>query len=301
MRPTFGHVLRLAMALSSSACASTRARTSPPPALTIARSAGRHNYVFTSTQTSPGGRSRVQVAFTLITSADRVETAEVTAYRHASGDAPLTAGEIAPSCTPRLATSPGVIVVLPITPPPHRLADLIPDCVPEDLFGAASDILPLLMIQMQPAFRAAELRAVGDRLRFNGYETGWRLAPTLLDAKIVADSGVVALDSLTDSRAVIGWNTSPMRVDLVRQLSPNQRALLTGQEWFWARVVIDPRSGALLSAHTVVDSLALRMITPYSDSIVSDSHGGAGSRRPIPVTLVRSLDLREAMPDRRAP
>lgn len=285
--------------VSALACAghAPSATSTPATALTLARPAGRREYVFTSRQTSPGGTSRVRVTFTLVTSAAGLETAIVTAYEHASGDAPLVAGEIASSCVRRLAAPSGAVAALPITPPPRRLSELIPDCVPEDLFGAASDILPLLMIQMQPKFRAAELRTAGDRLRFEGYETGWRLPPALLDARIVADSGVVSLDSLTASRAVISWNTSPMKVDLLRQLAPGQRALLSGQEWFAAQLVVDPRSGTLLGGGTVVDSLALNMRMPYQDSTVAGH--GEQSRGGMPVTVVRSLDLRQVQPSAR--
>jgi hypothetical protein len=150
------------------------------------------------------------------------------------------------------------------------------------------------MIQMQPKFRAAELRSPGDHLRFDGYETGWRLPPALLDARIVADSGVVSLDSLTASRAVIGWNTSPMSVDLLRELAPGQRALLSGQEWFGAQIVVDPRSGTLLSGHTVVDSLALNMTLPYQSSTLPGH--GEQLRGGMPVAVVRSLDLRQVQP-----
>lgn len=280
-----------ALILLSVACASSRSRPTPATRLTITRPAGRQDFEFTSRQVSPGGTSRVRIAFTLVTSAAGEETALVTAYEHAAGDAELSAGKIDPSCAPRLTAPSGVVAVLPITPPPRQLGDLIPDCVPEDLFGAASDILPLLMIQMQPAFRAAELRMPGDRLRFHGYETGWRLLPALLDARIVADSGVVSLDSLTPSRAVIGWDTSPMKVDIVRQLAPGQRALLSGQEWFQARVVVDPRNGTLLSAHTTVDSLALSMTMQHPDSMVPAGADAAPNPR-RDVVVRRSLELR---------
>ena len=283
--------------VSVTECASPRATSSAASTFTIARPEGKRDYVFTSRQTTPAGTSSVRVFFTLVTSATRYETALVTAYERAAGDAPYAPARIEPACGSRLASPPGVLVALPITPPPHRLRDLVPDCVPEDLFGAASDILPLLMIQMQPKFRGGELRAVGDRFRFDGYETGWRLPPAVLDARIVADSGVVSLDSLTTSRATIGWDTSPMRVDIVRQLAPGQRALLSGQEWFRAEVVVDPRTGELLHARTMVDSLPLGLLIPYPDTSVPPVNA-AHSPKGTPVVVVRSLELRQAAPQR---
>lgn len=268
-----------------------------PASLTLHRPAGRRAYQFTSRQTTPAGTSRVRLTFTLVTAA-LGETAEVTAYERASNDGPFSAAAISADCARRLGAPAGTLAVLPITPPPHQLSDLVPDCVPEDFFGAASDILPLLMIQAQPKFRAGELRAVGDILRFDGYATGWRLPPTLLDARIVADSGVVSLDSLTAARAVIGWNTSPMQIDLLRQLAPGRRALLSGREWFWARVVVDPRSGTLLEGRTLVDSLALRMTLPYPDSTLhpaGDRSAPGGRSAPaagLPVVVTRTLELR---------
>jgi hypothetical protein len=283
----------LAIALQA-ACGPAHPAPAPSGPLLVKRPAGRRDYVFTSTQQTPAGATRVEVAFTLETLAGGAEQAIITAYRHGPANGPLAAGQIDRACAQRLTPPTGAIAILPITPPPHRLADLIADCVPEDLFGATSDILPLLMIQAQPVYRAAELRAQGDRRRFNGYATTWRLPPSLRDARIVADSGVITLDSLTSSRAVIDWDTSPMRVDLVRDLAPNQRMLLSGEEWFRARIVIDPRTGALLGGHTVVDSLALDMITPYADSVVPPSSDTGRARRGMPVVVVRSLDLRPA-------
>lgn len=267
---------------------SCRTQATPAP-FSVSRPPGERHYRFASTQRTPAGSSRVQVDFTLQTSANGKEVARLTDYRRAVGAGALVPGRIEPACVERLAAPAGAIAVLPITPPPELMGNLIADCVPEDLFGAASDILPILMIQVQPKFRAAELRRVGERLRFPGYRTGWRLPPGLLDAVITADSGVVSLDSLSPSRRVIGWNSSPMRVGIVRQLGPGQRALLQGQEWFSARIEID-RDGVLLRGWTTVDSLALRLITPYPDSVVppdQEKWKDAGS----PVTVTRVLEL----------
>jgi hypothetical protein len=283
-------ILTPVIALQLLACAPAGSPPAPA-ALTLQRPVGRRAYVFTSRQTTPAGTTRVRVTFTLVSTAAN-ETAEITAFERASGDGAFAAATISADCARRLAAPAGTVVVLPITPPPHQLSGLVPDCVPEDLFGAASDILPLLMIQAQPRFRARELQAVGEALRFDGYATGWRLPPSLLDARVVADSGVVSLDSVTASRAVIGWNTSPMQVDLLRQLAPGRRALLSGREWFWARIVVDPRSGTLLEGRTVVDSLALRMTVPYPDSTLHVAGDRSPSGSGLPVVVTRALELR---------
>ncbi len=263
----------------------------PGPAVpaALARPAGAYRYRFTSSQRSPAGLSRVQLEFTLQVNLEGQEVARVTSYQRANGDAPLVAGVIDSLCSRRLRSLPGVIVELPITPPPSRLADLIPPCVPEDLFGAASDILPLLMIQVQPRYRAAELRHPGDRLTFEGYRTGWRQPPSLLDAVIVADSGVVSWDSLSPTHRVLGWNTSPMRVTLIRQLAPGQRMRLRGQEWFRAQVAIDTR-GVLLRGHTLLDSLALRVTLPYRDTLIPGDDSLSADTGPL-VAVSRSLAL----------
>jgi hypothetical protein len=146
------------------------------------------------------------------------------------------------------------------------------------------------MIQVQPRYRAAELRRVGDRLRFDGYRTGWQQPPALLDAVIAADSGVVSLDSLTSTRRVIGWNTSPMKVSIVRQLAPGQRVQLRGHEWFWAQITVDER-GVLLGGHTIIDSLALRLTMPYSDSVAVLSDDRQMDTGPL-VAVSRALTLR---------
>ncbi|HWA17105.1 MAG TPA: hypothetical protein VG817_11760 [Gemmatimonadales bacterium] len=242
----------------------TSTTSTPAP---LHRPLGERSYRFTSSQRSPAGLSRVVVGFTLDTRSDGTEVARLTSYEHAQGDGPLAPGSIDASCAATMGSRPGTIAELPITPPPADLRNLVPPCVPEDLFGAASDILPLLMIQVQPRFRAAELRQAGDRLRFDGYRTGWRQPPALLDAVIVADSGVVSLDSVTSTHRVIGWDTSPMRVTLIRQLGNGQRMRLRGWEWFRAQVTVD-QHGTLLRGQTLLDSLSLRVTLPYAESLV---------------------------------
>lgn len=260
----------------------------------VARPEGSALYRFTSTQSSPSGKSRVRLTFRL-DHAKGVETATIVGYEHATDTLPFAHATIDATCRRRLGAPSGTLAVLPITPPPADLHALIDGCVPDDLFGAATDILPLLMIQMQPRFRAGELSRAGARLRFDGYTTGWRRPPRTLDARIVADSGFVRLDSLGPRRAVLTWDTSPMAVDLVVQIAPTQRALLRGREWFSARVAFDPRDGRLLEAWTDADSLVLPMHLPYAGTTAPAA--GAVLSPPIStVRIVRTLRLEPMEP-----
>lgn len=265
------------------ACGPARPVTETAPrAWHVARPEGSRLYRFTSSQSSPNGRSRVRLTLRL-DHARGVETASIVGYESAVDTLPFAPATIDAACRATLAAPPGVFAVLPITPPPADLHALIDDCVPEDFFGAATDVLPLLMIQMQPKFRAHELVRAGDRLRFDGYVTGWRRPPRTVDARIVADSGTARLDSLEARRGILTWDTSPMAVDLVVRTAPGQRALLHGHEWFAARVAFDPRDGRLLEAWTIADSLVLPMHLPYADTLAPPR----GATLPPLVTTVR--------------
>lgn len=253
-----------------------------PRAWHVVRPEGSRVYTFTSSQRSPNGSSRVRLTIRL-DHARGVETATIVDYEQATDTLPFARATIDPPCRARLGAPAGALAVLAITPPPADLHALIDGCVPDDFFGAATDILPLLMIQMQPRFRAAELSRVGERLRFGGYVTGWTRPPRTVDARIVADSGFVRLDSLAPRRGVLTWDTSPMAVDLVVQVAPGQRALLRGHEWFTARVAFDPRDGRLLAAWTEADSLVLPMHLPYAGTAAPPP----GAPLPPPVSTVR--------------
>lgn len=254
----------------------------------LARGPGSARYQFTSTQETPAGSHHVRVTFRLITKPGGDESAEVTAYEHADGDRAYAPGQLDPSCVQRLGGSAGVLARLSITPPPRDMGSFLPDCVPEDFWGAASDILPLLMIQVQPAFRAAELRRAGQRLAFRGYDAHATIPPNVLDQRIVADSGVIALDSLQDGTAVLSWDTSPMRVHILRRLPNGMTALFEGAEWFVAEVRVNARNGVLLGAFTRADSLRLRMTGPFT----GDSPPAATTASPGPeVRIIRRLEL----------
>jgi len=246
-------------------------------------------YRFSSTERSPSGTSRVRLTLRL-DHTNGVEVATIVGYERATDTLPFARATLDSACLRTLGAPAGALAVLPITPPPADLHALIDGCVPDDFFGAATDILPLLMIQMQPKFRAAELTRAGARLRFDGYATRWTRRPRTLDARIVADSGFVRLDSLGPRRALLTWDTSPMAVDLVVQISPTQRALLRGHEWFIARVAFDPRDGRLLEAWTEADSLVLPMHLAYADTSAPAS-GVALSPPMSTVRITRQLRL----------
>ena len=258
--------------------------------LHIKRPAGQHAYRFTSTETGPSGRHILRVMFRLATRPDGTETAMLLSFERGITEGDLRSVSIDPACAARIGGSPGVAATVQITPPPHDVRALIDPCVPEDLFGATSDILPLLMIQVQPAYRASELRQAGQRVTFAGYNTGWQSPPTTLDARVVADSGVTSLDSLQAHRMIVSWDSSPMTVDIVRTLAPGQHALLHGHEWFAAELAVDPLSGDLLGARTRADSLVLSLVPSYRGSSVPPFGFVAPPGAPV-VRITRTLLL----------
>lgn len=273
--------------IACAACVHRSRGTAPGPIPN--RPAGQRVYEFIGTQDTPAGRHRVRVAFTLTTRSPDDETADVITYENANGDAALTAGVLDSACARAMQPAPRVIAQFRVSPPPKDLSHVVAACAPEDLWGAISDILPFFMLQTQPRFRARELSSAGERLRSAGYDTRWTIPPAVLDQRIVADSGVVRLDSLTSNGVVLDWNTSPMDVRLVRRLPTGQNALLVGREWFEASVRIDRRSGELLDARTLADSLELHMRVGYPSDTVPV--GIADSTGPL-VRVVRHLELR---------
>jgi hypothetical protein len=273
--------------IACTTCVHRSRGTEPGPV--PSRPDGQRRYEFTSSQDTPAGRHRVRLRFTLTTRSPDDETADVISYENANDAAALAAGVIDSSCAAALRPAPGVIARFHVSPPPQDLSHVVAACAPEDMWGAISDILPFFMLQTQPRFRARELTSAGERLRSAGYDIRWKIPPTLLDQRIVADSGVVRLDSLTSNAVVLDWNTSPMDVRLVRRLPTGQNALLAGREWFEAIVRIDRRSGELLDARTRADSLQLRMRVGYpSDTVPVGAAEGTG---PL-VRVVRQLELR---------
>ena len=246
-------------------------------------------YVFTSRQSSPAGTHRTRLAFLVTTEASGDETADILTYENAAGDAPFAPGVLNDSCAHASAVRDGVLMEFLLTPPARDLSSVIPACAPEDLRGAVSDILPLFMVQSQPRFRARELQQVGERLRFGGYVVRWQIPPDVPDQRIVADSGIVTLDSVGTGVIEITWNTSPMSVSVVRRLANAPNMLLQGTEWFVARVRVDRASGLLLAASTDADSLRLHARFGYPADTVSTMAGDTSG--PL-VRVVRSLDLR---------
>jgi hypothetical protein len=59
---------------------------------------------------------------------------------------------------------------------------------------------------------------------------------------------------------------------------------------------MDPRTGMLLSGHTVVDSLALRMMLPWPDSALSAPGETPRSAGGMPVAVRRVLELQLLRP-----
>jgi len=281
-----------ALVLAIGACAPASGITSAP---VPARPLGARRYEFTSSQTTASGTHRTRLVFRLTSAAGPVEYATVLSYENADATAAFAPASLSPACADAMRTPDGGLLRFDITPPPRNLSSIVPSCAPEDLWGAASDILPLFMIQAQPQFRARELRRPGDVLRFRGYDTRWRIPPTLLDQRIVADSGTIQLESMTDASSVVAWDTSPMRVSAVRRLPTGQNALLEGHEWFAARLRLNRRTGDLIAATTEADSLRLHMRIGYSaDTVPASANDTSG----MLVRVTRRLELR-LLPDAR--
>jgi hypothetical protein len=252
------------------------------------RMSGHRFYRFVSVERNPAGAKSLEVRFRLDTHADGHEDATLLrAIAWTDGGVPQTIA-IPAACGEILRGGDSIVAKIPITPAP-ALAALIAPCVPEEIFGAATDIFSILAIPAQPQFRARELTHVGDHRTFHGFTAQWSQPPIVRAARVVADSGTIRLEALAADTARLVWDPSPMRVAILRQLAPAMAALLEGFEWFVVEVTVDPRDGVVLSARTRVDSLALTMVAPYAQpSLPLD---GPASGRGAPVRIQRELRL----------
>ena len=268
-----------------------RQASSPGPrfdAVRLSRGAGIRSYIFESVERNPAGAGRLRVSVTLVTAPDGSETARLTNVERSKNVASEPAPVAIDSTCRRLAGADGGEFARISITPPAPIDRLLPVCMPEDLFGAATDLLAIFMIQQQPRFRARELTGPGASLPFPGYEATWTRPPAVIMARITSDSGRITVESVDANLARIHWNSSPMTVRILRDITPGTRALLYGTEWFAIRLDVDRRSGELQRATTTVDSLSLAMFSPFSGDRIPDVPPAG---RGFPVTIQRSLSL----------
>lgn len=176
-------------------------------------------------------------------------------------------------------------------------AALVPQEVPEPVFGAVLDFVAFLTVQ-SPEFGTDSLRRAGDEHAFGSFAESWTRPPALVAARIECPGGRTRLASLSSDEAVLEWRPDPMPLALLRRSGTAEgapRLLLAGHEHLVLEVRVDPRTGALLGGRSLRDDLEMRVhansphesLPPWSPDLLS---GGLG------VTIRRSLVLTRLPP-----
>lgn len=135
------------------------------------------------------------------------------------------------------------------------------ECAPTEIFFPMMDVLKFTLVQVAPHFGMNELQKPGDARPF----TGQRIELDRLDTFLSADSagGTLQLVSLDQGRATIAYRTNPTKVRMVhRRAYSGADITLTGTETDAHRLVIDTRTGVLLSLDSVSSELDMVMSLP---------------------------------------
>jgi hypothetical protein len=239
----------LVVALCACATTTTRAQWQRPD--------GTARYRFTSTEEGAGGVNRLEVGVELRTASGEPETIMLTDASTARAGGASNPVELSPECIAEFGGDARALgrIALTIATQPH---DAAPPCIPEELFGAVTDLITIFLVQT-PAFPVDSHAQTGDSVRFAGFETDWQRQAPELNARVVATGGTMRLLERSETQARIRWLPDSMALSIARRIGPEQAILMRGWETFGLELRIDPRSGALLGAHALEDRLNMRM------------------------------------------
>lgn len=249
------HVMALAVALASAACATTPFAAPQP---------GVAHYVYTEKEVTPGQPdSGYRVAFDFDTKAGPAITAIVTSAEVRSG-ASYKPATIDPACRTALKAGPGEIArikVYPLSKEESAMgAAFMATCAPEALFFPLTDIVNVALIVASPQFGADKLKAVGDSRRFGAFSTTIDRPDNAFTAS--SPGGTTSLTALTPARATLDWEADPMAIVVIHRTPGTPEVKLSGTERFGFRVDVDRRTGALLRAATPSDALDVTVSMP---------------------------------------
>jgi hypothetical protein len=128
--------------------------------------------------------------------------------------------------------------------------EFLPACAPVEIFAPLSELRNIVLAQVSPLFNLAALAKQGDSHRFPGFPIRFKRYGNEVEAQLTG--GTIRLASLEATRAGIDVVTDPAAVSIVAhpEGAPFQ-VKLAGTAAGGLHLTIDPRSGALIEAHSV--------------------------------------------------
>lgn len=271
----------VALALAAGAAASQT------PAPRWQRPAGHSRYVFKSTEQSPDKLTTVALEVSVTVKEGAPDILTIERGRIGEGAAEGTPIQLSDACARQFGGREGTLGRIELVEGADP-ARLVPQCVPEGLFGAMTDLASILLVQHK-FFGITTLKAAGDSSRFPPFNTEWSRTDPAVQARVSAPGGTTRLATLEPTRAVIEWRPDPMEVVIARRVAPSMAVLLRGHERFALELTIDPRSGALLGARSSEDRLDMQFWPMQGSDMPSLTATPPGEGRPV--ILVRTLSL----------
>lgn len=136
-------------------------------------------------------------------------------------------------------------------------SDFLDLCAPPSVFFPLTDVLNVALLPMRDAFRASELRSVGQALTYAAFEVHYDRAGERLEE--TAPGGEMRLAALTDHSAIFEWR--PLTADLsLEERSMKPAITMKGTEYWAFRVEVDRKSGSIERASTLYDDLDLKIV-----------------------------------------
>jgi hypothetical protein len=130
-------------------------------------------------------------------------------------------------------------------------------CAPPAVFFPLTDIVNVVVIPLAAPFRASELRKVGDKVSFTGFDAGYDRAGEQLRER--SHGGETSLVSLDSRRATLEWRPLPADLTLVEKAT-KPPTTMQGSEHFAFRLDVERQTGAIERASTIFDDLDLRIV-----------------------------------------
>jgi hypothetical protein len=239
---------------------STGAAAAPHSTYRTAPAPGVHHYVYQVDQTINGTTHKgYRTEFDLETRGGAVFAVVRSTAELMNGDWKPVVPDSA--CRKKLNGGPSSLARLQLYPvDPAKAHDLgasfLALCAPPAIFFPLTDILNVTVIPLGTPFRANELRKVGDKRSFSGFEAGYsRAGEQLRETSHGGETRLVALDS---DRATLEWRPLPADLTLVEKAT-NPPTTMDGSEHFAFRVDVERRTGAIERASTIFDDLDLKI------------------------------------------
>jgi hypothetical protein len=161
------------------------------------------------------------------------------------------------ACRTTLHAGPGELARVTFAPVTPQAAanlgeDFMPACTPIGLFGPVSEVFRLTMIQLGPEFGLARLAKPGDSHRFPAFAS--KVDRPAMTIDLQSAGGAMSFASEDKGRATVDWAPDTTSVSVInREAIPGLAVRGEGTARFAMRLVIDRKTGALVSAASTTD------------------------------------------------